>query len=150
MPLVVDDDERVTQWVAQHSAGGPTPPAYLAVGYEREGELIAGVYFDNCTDTNVFAHIASTAHTLPVEFLAYVAFMAYETLGCKRMTFVVADNNIPCLKLVVGLGAVLEATIKHGHKHGDTYLFALWDTNEFYRRLKRARPAVAEGATSGK
>lgn len=148
MPLVVDDDERVTQWVAQHSGGGPTPPAYAAVGYEKDGELIAGVYFDNYTETNIFAHIAISDRHVPVGFLAGVAYVAYEAFGCERMTFLVRDDNLPCIRFVVGLGAVLESKIVRGHRNGDVYMFVLWNTNEFYRRLKKSRPEI-EGAVSG-
>ena len=53
--VVYDEDARVCAWVDEQM-GLPWPSVVkTAIGYERDGELGAGVVFDNLTDNNVFA-----------------------------------------------------------------------------------------------
>ena len=136
MALVYGQDERVTRWVAQQCGEDCPPPAYASIGYERNGDLVAGVFFDGRTETNLFAHIASSSTLIPPEFLYAVARFAYEHLGVRRMTFMVKDSNIPCVRMVQGMGAICEAVLEHGHANGDTLLFVLWSDCSLYRRLR--------------
>ncbi|MFN9029635.1 MAG: GNAT family N-acetyltransferase [Betaproteobacteria bacterium] len=131
--LVYGQDERVTAWVAAQSGDAPPPPT-AAVGYERNGELAAGTYFDGCSDNNIFCHIASTG-LLPRELLQAAMAYAYRQLELERMTLIVHDDNERCINLCLGLGAELEGVMARARKGGDILLFVLWNTNRFWRRL---------------
>jgi len=133
--LVFGQDERVTSWVSNQLGYVDPPPAYTAIGFERGGELVGGVYFDGMSETNVFAHIASSATVMPTALLAGVCHYIFALLGKKRMTFMVYDDNYKCLALVRGLGATLEGRLKGGHASGDVLLFAFWSDAPFYQRL---------------
>lgn len=135
MALVYGQDERVTRWVAQQCGEDCPPPAYASIGYERNGDLVAGVFFDGRTETNLFAHIASSSSLIPSAFLYAVARFAYGHLGVRRMTFMVKDDNLACVRMVMSMGAYREAVLVQGHAKGDTLLFALWDDCDLYRRL---------------
>ena len=131
--LVYGQDERVVEWVAAQCGDDPPPPT-AAIGYERNGELVAGIYFDGCSDNNVFAHIASTG-LLPRELLQAAMTYAYRQLELERVTLMVHDDNEPCIDLCLGLGAELEGVMERARKGGDILLFVLWNTNRFWRRL---------------
>lgn len=144
--LVYGQDERVTSWVARIAAGEPPSPC-PAIGYERDGELVAGVYFTDLTETNVFAHIASTAEMLPAGLLAACGAYVFEQCRLNRVTFMVRDTNEKCLRLVCGLGARLEASLQGAHGSGDVLLFALWrDQLPLYKRMvESGRTEVPHG-----
>lgn len=133
--LVYGQDARVTAWLAKQLGYPESFPSSAAIGYERDGELVAAVCFDNASDTNVFAHIASTASLLPVELLAAVASFAFVQMKARRMTFMVYDNNGACIKLVEGLDARLEARLPDGHSAGSTLIYGLYPTSRFFQRL---------------
>jgi RimJ/RimL family protein N-acetyltransferase len=128
MPLVYGQDERVTAWVAAQ-VGAPAPPSYASIGFERDGELVAGVYFENYTGSNIFAHIAFSGDVFPRELIAAVYAYATVQLTCKRMTFLIWDNNEPCINFVIRMGASLEGRMADGHPKGDVYIFTLWHDN---------------------
>lgn len=145
MPLVVGKDTYVTTWVAMQLGQSEPPPAYSSIGFEREGFLVAGVYFDGMSDTNVFAHIASNGRMLPRELLDATCSFVYDQLGAKRMTFMVYDTNDACLSFIKSLGAEYEGRIAQGHSGGDVLLFALW-RDRGYNQRRVARLSMAEPA----
>lgn len=149
--LILDQDARVTAWVAERSGSGPAPPTYFAIGYEDQGELVCGAYFDGCTETNIFAHVASARHTFPQEFLVAIAVTLFDVFDYSRVTLMIRDNNQPAISAAVTIGASLEAVLKQGHAKGDTLLFVLWRDNLFARKLlqrKRRFQGVEHGAIS--
>ena len=145
MGLVVGKDLYVTTWVALQLGQSEPPPAYTSIGYERDGALVAGVYFDGMSDTNVFAHIASNGRLLPRELLDKTCEFVYDHLGAKRMTFMVYDTNEPCLSFIKALGAEPEGRIVQGHSGGDVLLYALWG-DRGYNQRRLARLSMAEPA----
>lgn len=124
--VIYGQDQRVVDWVAAQCGYEP-PAANSAIGYERDGELVAGVFFDCCTDNNVFAHIASTAEIFPIDLL--IACGAYVWGQCKleRVTYIVNDDNTKAIKFCEQIGAKLEGRMHRGHKNGDTLIFALFE-----------------------
>lgn len=149
MSLVYGQDDRVTRWVSEQLGHLEPPPGYAAIGFERNGELVAGVFFDGRTDTNVFAHIASSSPLMPPELLAAVYMYAFHQLKCERMTFMVDDDNSACKALCGGLGAMLEAELRRGHKNGSTLLYVLWqrefERTPFFQKLaRRYMPSMAK------
>lgn len=137
MPAVFDQDARVTRWVADQLGHQHAPPAYSSIGWERDGELVAGVFFDGMTETNVFAHTACSGGVFPRGLLIEVYRFVFERLGAKRMTFMVNDNNLPCVNFVTRLGAKLEAVMRGGHASGNTLIFVLRPEEGFYEILFR-------------
>lgn len=147
MSLVYGQDKRVTDWVAKQLGHAEGCPAYAAIGYADtdDGDLVAGVFFDGVSGTNVFAHIASAAEALPVALLSAVASYVFVQLKARRMTFMVNDDNLRCLRFVSHLGAELEGRFRQGHPGGDTLIYVLWAGTGFHRRLLAAG-RVAEAA----
>lgn len=132
--LVYGQDERVSQWVAAQN-GEPPPPVVSAIGWERDGELTAGIYFDTMNSNNLFVHIASTGRIVPVEMLAAGFAYAYRQLGLDRLTFMIEDSNKPCIDFVESMGATLEGRLRGAAKSGDVLLYVAWKTNRFWVKL---------------
>ncbi|MEG7784123.1 hypothetical protein, partial [Listeria monocytogenes] len=80
---------------------------YQSIGAENAaGELVAGVYFDNLSDTNLHAHIAVVSPG--PTFAGAVLRLAFVQLGVERITMPIYDNNDRCIALAQQLGAVPE------------------------------------------
>lgn len=133
--LVFDEDARVCAWLDEQM-GVPGPAVEKAsIGYERNGNLVAGVVFDNKTDNNVFAHIASTAVIFPLALIVAVARYAYMQLELERLTFLVRSDNAKCLRFVKRLGAQYEGKLERATRCGDLLFFVLWRDSPVPRRL---------------
>lgn len=136
MGRLVINDPRTPAWVAER-IGGCAPRVDNSMAWEVDGELTAGVYFDGYTGHNIFAHIA-TEVPLPIGLLHAVAGYVYQQLGLRRMTFMVAADNDPCLDLVASFGAEYEGSMIDACGEGrDAMMFALWTDAPFVRRLLR-------------
>lgn len=133
--LVLDEAQRVADWVAAQS-GNAAPTVDAAIGFEQDGALKAGVYFDALTDNNIFAHIASTANTLPRSLLVAVVVYVFEQLRLTRMTFAVPADNHAAGHLVAGMGACLEGRLADACGRGvHLNLHCLRADDDFSRRL---------------
>lgn len=146
MSLVFDRPQLVADWVAAQ-IGATAPSVDAAIGYEIDGTLMAGVYFDGYRQNNIFAHIAAKTSMFPQSLLAAVAKYVFHQLSLGRMTFAADCGDARLLAFLRGMGAEHEATLKQGSDGRDTYLFVLWDTSEFPRRLlnRGARHGIEEG-----
>ena len=133
MSLVYGQDERVSQWVAAQS-NEPAPPVVAAIGWERHGELTAGIYFDTMNSNNVFAHIASSG-LVPVELLAAAMAYTFRQLQVDRVTFMIDDDNKRCIDFVETMGAFPEGRLRRARKGGDVLLYVLWNDNRFWVKL---------------
>lgn len=132
--LVYDRPQEVADWIASQ-VGVTAPSVDAAIGFEVDGQMKAGVYFDMLTDNNVFAHIASTAVTCPPDLLAAVARYVFGQLGLDRITFAVSSGNAKTLDLVRGMGSLQEATLRQACRPHDLLLFSLWKRDPFPQRL---------------
>lgn len=137
MGRLVYDVPRVSAWMDE-KLGQPPGTVQTAIGYERGGELVAGVAFDNLTDNNIFAHIVSKSPLLPAALLIAVGRYVFKQLGLDRMTFMVAESNDRCVGLIKKLGAKFEGRLARATKAGDMLIFALWHDCEFGQRLHQA------------
>ena len=142
--LIYGRDREVAKWVAGQLGYPDSWPCSAAIGYYNEAkELKAGICFDNASDTNIYAHIAVDGK-VPSSLLG--AGAAYIFLQCKakRVTFLVYDDNQPCINLVCDMGAQLEGRLKDGHGKGDVLIYVIWADSPFFTRLL-AHGRVPEG-----
>jgi hypothetical protein len=131
--VVYGRDVEVADWVASRW-GSPAPAVNAALGFERDGELVAGVYFDGLTDNNIFAHIAC-ADSMPIQLLRAVAQYVYEDIGLGRMTFAVSAGNPKAITFVEALGARQEAQLHRACGDHDLLLFVLWRNDPVAQRM---------------
>lgn len=134
--LVFDDKERVGGWVAKNVGQLSPWGGYYAMGAERRGELVAGVVFNNFTDSSATVHIAvSTPTKLLLELLDHAFIYAFQTCKLRRLTGLVEVQNAKALKLDKHIGFIEEGVMRQAGTGGqDIIVLVLWPEN--YRRGK--------------
>ena len=125
MSLVVGKE--VVEWVAKRTNEFGSFGTDIGIGWERRGELVAGVGYANWNGVNVECHIASEGtHWLTRQYLAVIFDYPFCQLGAKRITVLVGEGNIRSRRFVEHLGFTLEAPLKGAHPSGDLLVYCLW------------------------
>lgn len=126
MKRIVCDAERIGLWVCERAGGSWTPGRGQAIGLEQDGELIAGVLYEDFNGANVLMHVAGTGRRwLTREFLHVAFWYPFEQLGCKRVTGIVPSVNADALRFDTHLGFQLEATLKDAYPGGDLLVLVM-------------------------
>ena len=108
-------------WVVSHTDGAFWPERSVAIGLERDGELVAGTIFENWNGRSVVCHI-SWQRVTPA-YVAAVYDYAYNVAGVDKIIGPISSNHTRALKLVSKMGFSEEARIKDAaHDSGDIVL----------------------------
>lgn len=136
--LVYGADDRVGEWVSQRTEGYWVSQSGVTIGYEQNGELIAGVVFSNWSGTNMFLDVAGTPGKLWLtqEFLHAVFRYVFVEAGCQRATGLVDSNNKRARRLNSRLGFELEASLPGAVPNGDLLIYCMWRDNCPWRHYR--------------
>lgn len=117
-------DDSVSQWVGERLE---TKFSHCrAIGYEREGKLIAGVVYDEFNGANVNMHVAAEGtNWLARNYLRAVFGYPFNQLKVKRVTGLVASTNQRALDFDLHLGFTVEAVLKDAHPDGDLIVLVM-------------------------
>ena len=108
-------------WVVNHTDGAFWPERSVAMGLERDGELVAGTIFENWNGRSVVCHIAW--HRVTPAYVAAVYDYAYNVANVDKIIGPISSNHTRALKLVSKMGFSEEARIKNAaHDSGDIVL----------------------------
>ena len=119
------DKDLVGQWVARHTAAIFTPENSSCIGLlNKEGQLIAGVWYENYNKSSIMAHIAIQGQVTR-EFLFTIFDYPFVQLGVEKIIGPVNSNNLDALKLDKNFGFEEEARIKNAYPDGDLVLLTL-------------------------
>lgn len=120
-------DAEVCAWVAArvdeehfHNAVG--------IGLEEDGELIAGVVFDQYSGPGIVIHVAAVPgkRWMNRDFLFRVFAYPFLQLHCKRVTGLVRVDNLPAQKFDEHLGFKREGLIRSACTDGtDMILYGM-------------------------
>lgn len=129
--LVFDEKERVGDWVAAQVGQNASWGDHYAMGAEKDGELVAGIVFNNMTDSSATCHIAVSRVTkLFSALLDFGADYAFRRCGLLRLTGLVAADNPKALKLDKHIGFVEEGVMCKAANGGvDLIVLVLWPEN---------------------
>lgn len=108
--------EGVMEWVAKRNEGD-FGRKYAAIGQMRDGELIAGVVYDNYNGRNVVGAVAIDKPPTR-KFWTSIFSYAFETLDCHRMTVYVEESNTKSMKLMKKLGFEREGALMGAAEDG--------------------------------
>lgn len=100
-------DERVARFLSERLGVALCPP-YSLMGLERDGEIIAGVLFNQFEGANVHVSIAGTGWTRG--FIEAVGRYVFEQLGCLRMTVTTEQEAV--MKYACRLGGQVEGQMR--------------------------------------
>ena len=125
--LVLDQHERVAQWVAERTGCSAHAWAgFGCLGLEENGELVAGVVMESYTGRNANVHVAGVGRSwmnrnMLVTFFHY----AFNHLGLQRLTGLVPASNPTALAFDLHLGFKHEYTMPDGAKDGDLHILCM-------------------------
>ena len=107
-----------------------------------DGELLAGVLYEDYNGANLLTHIAATTsgHWMTREYLWFIFYYPFVQLNCKRITSIVASSNQKSARFVEHLGFKLEATLKDAHPGGDLLVYVMHKIDCRWLNLKRNAP----------
>lgn len=115
--------EHVARWVM--AKVGSYTEGMTAIGWERDGVIVAGTSFESFNQNNGFGHqrIDSPATR---EYWFAVADYIFRQCKLKRFTALVEIDNEKAIKLNKRIGFEVEATLKQAGKNGDLLVMVLW------------------------
>jgi len=126
--LVINDRNRVGEWIAQRIGVTPHWGGFGAIGLlDHPGsQLVAGALLNNITSTSASAHVAfagkySLKRILLLAFFDY----AFNQLDLDRLTGLVDSTNEDALRFDMHLGFEHEFTIPNGNA-GDVHQLVMW------------------------
>lgn len=127
--------EHVCHWVAERTGGAYYPGSGQGIGWEKDGELLAGVLYDNHTGRSVQMHVAAVGKRWMVrEYLQFCFIYPFGQLKVNKVIGLVDSTNADALKFDLHLGFRQEAMIKDAGKTGDTIILTM--TRDQCRFLK--------------
>lgn len=100
---------------------------YVAIGYERFGQLVGGVVFTQFSGRNIVLACALEA-PLTRMFLRALFFYPFLQLGCARMTLLIDEDNAKSIRLVEHVGFILEGRMREAMPRGDVLIYGLLRT----------------------
>ena len=95
------DGPRVGEWVAAQT-GGQFRSDAVAIGLEKNGEVVAGAIFDSFNGASVVAHVA--AQSVNREWLHAIHWYAFEQLRVNCVIGIVSSDNEKALRFDTHLG----------------------------------------------
>lgn len=125
--LVFDQKEAVGAWVAQQVGQTCEWGSFYALGIVRDGEIIAGVVFNNFNGANATCHIAISkfSRVMPA-MIEHGCRYAFEFCGLKRLTGMVPSNEPKILAFDKHLGFEEEFVMKDGAPGADMHVLVMW------------------------
>ena len=121
---IYGQDSKVLDFMEKHLADCKFSSEVNTLGVESNGELIAGVVFENYTGSSISIHVAALEgrHWLSREFLFRVFAYPFLQLECNRVTGLVRVDNAKAQKLDEHLGFVKEGVLRRGATDGTDYI----------------------------
>ncbi len=125
--IVVNENDRVGKWVAAHAGFTYSPTNSQCFGYERDGEIVAGVIFDNYRVHSIGVHIAGEGrYWMTREGIHACCDYPFRQLGVHKIIGYIDEANVKSRNIAERLGFTLEARITGAAKSGgDLLIFTM-------------------------
>lgn len=114
----------VGHWVAKRIRGGYFAERSNALGLEKNGELVAGVIYENWNHKSIWCHIAIDGRLTP-RYLAAIFDYPFNICQVEKIIVPVGSDNEESIRLVEKMGFTEEGRIKDARPEGDLILFTL-------------------------
>lgn len=120
MKLVCHQHDKVGTWVMGRCDAEWFSGRGTTLGLESsDGNLIAGMVFENYNGSNLFIHCATRrAGSITREFLHACFHFCFIETHCRRVSCVVDESNQTCQRFVQDLGATEETRLVGAGLHG--------------------------------
>lgn len=114
----------VGHWVAHQIDGGYFAERSEAIGLQIDGEMVAGVIYENWNHRSIFCHIAFLGRITPT-FIAAVFHYPFEVCDVDKIIAPIRGDNRKAISLVEKMGFSEEARIKDATPTGDLTFYTL-------------------------
>lgn len=138
--IITGQDDIIGPWVCERIHQAYTE-GVISIGYEQDGNIIAGVIYEGYNGRSVAMHVAGEGNWLSREYLWAVFHYPFEVLKVVKIVAGVSSSNVKAMKLDLALGFIIEATIKDAAKDGDLNILTM--TKDQCSWLKRRRYAIS-------
>jgi RimJ/RimL family protein N-acetyltransferase len=118
----------VGYWVAGKMGSSFSPETATAIGLEKDGNIIAGVMYENWNGKSITAHMAVDA-PITRSFLGAIFKYAYDKCAVEKVILPVSSGNQKSNKFVKNLGFNEEARIADAAPDGDIVLYTMKKDN---------------------
>lgn len=122
--MIVTDKDRIGPWVCERTGGRYEPTCSQAIGWESDGELVAGTLYDQYNGRSICMHVAAEKPVTRAYTRACFSY-AFEHLGVQKVLGLVDSTNSAALRFDRHLGFVEEARIKDAGKFGDLIVLSM-------------------------
>lgn len=138
--IIADDSERVGAFVSK-MMGDVEFACPRAIGLEEDGELIAGVVYDNYNGASICMHVAAIPgrRWMTREYLWFTFYYPFVQLGVKRITGLVPESNMTARKFDEHLGFELEAILRYAHPDGDMLVYRMFKEQCRFLDINRSK-----------
>jgi RimJ/RimL family protein N-acetyltransferase len=135
--IITDQPQRVGEFVSR-LMGNDGWSSYQAIGLEEDGELIAGVLFDNYNGASICMHVAAVPgkRWMSREYLWYCFYYPFMELKVKRITGLVPESNLAARRFDEHLGFQLEARLKDAAPDGDVLVYRMMKADCKFLEMK--------------
>lgn len=135
----------VVEWVAKRTNEFGNFGCAQGVGWQRGGQLVAGVAYAEWNGPNVVCHIASdgSRRWLTREYLWTTLDYPFNQLKVRRITVCIGQSNLASQRFVEHLGFSAEAKLKDAHPSGDLFVYRLFSEDCKYINVRNHEKKVA-------
>lgn len=144
--IIADDPNRVGAFVSR-IMGDAEWSCQRAIGLEEDGELIAGVVYDNYNGASICMHVGAIPgkRWMTREFLWFAFYYPFVQLGVKRITGLVPESNLLARKFDEHLGFELEAVLQDAHPDGSVFVYRMFKDQCRFLELKHVEAKSPAG-----
>jgi len=130
------DADLIGPWVCSKTGGTWAKGRGTALGKMIDGELVAGVLYEDFSGTNLVCHIAGDGNWADKYFLGLIFQYPFFGLNAKRITAPICESNKKSIALATGMGFNLEAKLRGATSKGDLLLYVMFKDECKYLRGK--------------
>lgn len=116
--------KHIGEWVALQMGGLFDVEHSQAIGLQRNGELVAGIIYENWNGKSVVCHIAIRGRITP-EFLSVISQYAYVQCGAHKIIAPASSDNRRSVDMLRKMGFREECRIRNAQPGGDICLFTM-------------------------
>ena len=123
--VVLDQSQRVGEWVCAKTGGLYEPQTSAAIGVERDGEIVAGVLFDHFNGTSCCMHVATEPHGMTRDLFRAAFAFVFTQLKLKKVIGLVEEANRAARRFDEHVGFTLETRIADASSGGDLLIYTM-------------------------
>lgn len=132
--MIYLDHNVIGPWVSDGVGATWVKDSGSAIGWLKNGELVAGVIYEQFNGANVFCHIRGEGNWANRTFLRVIFDYPFNQLKVNRITACVGDSNLKSQALVEQMGFELECKLARAIPDGDLLVYRMFRENCKYLR----------------